>query len=262
VRSLFATYLGQAFQDPLHRHGWNFYFIVLAYEWPVLVLAAAGVWRAWVEREAFLRFACVYTLAMAVMYSALPYKTPWCALNFWFPLLLVAGAGAAWLVRAPEIGLRIANAVVLTVGFANLSWQAWSRSVPEAVGPDNPYAYAHTSADVFLIRDRVGQLAKVHPDGERMPVQIVTTQNLWPLPWYLRRYPNVRWWRAAPEKDPVAPVILLTPDFEPALTKRLYQTPPPGERELFMNIFERAVEIRPGVELRGFARKSLWDRTR
>lgn len=262
LRSLFVTYLGQAFQDPLHRHGWGFYFGVLAYEWPVLVLCAAGVWRAWVEREPFLRFACVYTLVMAAVYCALPYKTPWCALNFWFPLLLVAGAGASWLVRAPEVALRVANAVVLTVGFANLSWQAWSRSVADATGPDNPYAYAHTTPDVFLVRDRIGQLARAHADGERMAIQVFSTQNLWPLPWYLRRYPNVRWWRAVPEKDPIAPVVLLTPDFEPALSRRLYELPPPGQRELYMNIFERALELRPGVELRGFAKKSLWDLAR
>ena len=29
-----------------------------------------------------------------------------------------------------------------------------------------------------------------------------------------------------------------------------------------MSIFERAVEIRPGVEVRGFAAKSLWDKAR
>jgi len=260
VRALMVTYLGQAFQDPLHRHPWYFYFGVLAYEWPILVLAGAGVWRAVTERDEFLRFAGTYALIMAVIYSALPYKTPWCALNFWYPVLLVAGGGAAWMLRTPEIGLRVATALVLMVGFADLSWQAWSCSVPNASDPDNPYVYAHTGADAFLIRDRVARLARFHPDGERMPVAIVTTQNLWPLPWYLRRYPNVRWWRAIAETGPVAPVVLLTPDFEPALVKRLYETPPPGQRELYVNLFDRPVELRPGVEVRGFAAKSLWDK--
>jgi hypothetical protein len=56
---------------------------------------------------------------------------------------------------------------------------------------------------------------------------------------------------------PSAPVILVTPDMEEALVRRLYDLPPPGERELYMNVFERPVELRPGVELRGYAARSL-----
>ncbi|MBI4873453.1 MAG: TIGR03663 family protein, partial [Acidobacteria bacterium] len=191
LRSLFVTYLGRAFQDPLHRHSWNFYFGVLAWEWPILVLAGAGVWRAVRERDPFLRCLCIYALVLAAVYSALPYKTPWCALNFWFPAILIAGAGAAWMLRTPEIGLRVATAVVLLFGFAHLSRQA-AHFTGSAGALNNPYAYAQTGADVFLVRDRIARAARAHPEGERLPIQVVTSQNLWPLPWYLRRYPNVR----------------------------------------------------------------------
>ncbi|MBI4875838.1 MAG: hypothetical protein HY822_14475, partial [Acidobacteria bacterium] len=71
---------------------------------------------------------------------------------------------------------------------------------------------------------------------------------------------NVRWWRAVPDKDPIAPLVLLTPDFEPALVRRLYEIPPPGQRELYLNLFDRRIELRPDVELRGYADKTLWDR--
>jgi hypothetical protein len=54
-------------------------------------------------------------------------------------------------------------------------------------------------------------------------------------------------------------VIVVTPDMEPALVRRLYDLAPPGERELYVSIFERPVELRPGVELRGYAAKSLSD---
>jgi hypothetical protein len=47
--------------------------------------------------------------------------------------------------------------------------------------------------------------------------------------------------------------------MEPALARKLYELPPPGQRELYMNIFDRRVELRPGVELRGYAAKTLCD---
>ena len=42
-------------------------------------------------------FLGIYALAIAVIYSAIPYKTPWLALNFWLPLAILAGFGGEWL---------------------------------------------------------------------------------------------------------------------------------------------------------------------
>jgi hypothetical protein len=92
-----------------------------------------------------------------------------------------------------------------------------------------------------------------------MPLQIISRDNLWPLPWYLRRLSGVRWWNGVSDEAPAAPVIVVTPDMEPALVRRLYEVPPPGQRELYMRLFERPVELRPRVELRGYAAMSLWD---
>jgi hypothetical protein len=54
-------------------------------------------------------------------------------------------------------------------------------------------------------------------------------------------------------------VILATPDMEPALLHRIYEVPPPGQREMYVNMFDRPVDLRPGLEIRGYVAKSLWD---
>ena len=92
-----------------------------------------------------------------------------------------------------------------------------------------------------------------------MPIEIISRENLWPLPWYLRRFSAVRWENGVPEAGDSAPVILTTPDMEGAVVRKLYEWRPPGERELYMNIFDAPVELRPQVELRGYAAKTLWD---
>ena len=43
---------------------------------------------------------------------------------------------------------------------------------------------------------------------------------------------------------------------------RLYEVPPPGERELYVSLFDRPVELRPGVELRGYVASGLLERFR
>ena len=44
--------------------------------------------------------------------------------------------------------------------------------------------------------------------------------------------------------------------------RKLYDLPPPGERELYVSVFDRPVALRPGVELRGYATRTLWDEFR
>jgi hypothetical protein len=102
-------------------------------------------------------------------------------------------------------------------------------------------------------------LARAHPSKLAMPIQIISRENLWPLPWYLRRFSGVRWVNGVFDSVPNAPVIIATPDMEAALARKFYELPPPGQRELYMNLFGRYVELRPQVELRGYAVKSLWD---
>ena len=148
---------------------------------------------------------------------------------------------------------------LLVSAAAHLGWQAFSGSFRFAADPRNPYVYAHTGTDVFEIVGRLKDLARAHPDGLSMPIQVISRENLWPLPWYLRGFSNVAWWNGVSETAPNAPVILVTPDMEEALVRKLYDLPPPGERELYVGIFERPVELRPRVELRGYAARTLWE---
>jgi hypothetical protein len=92
-----------------------------------------------------------------------------------------------------------------------------------------------------------------------MRLQVISDQNVWPLPWYLRRFARVEWWTGVAPAADNAPVILTTPDMEPALVQRLYERPPPGQRELYVSIFPRRIELRPAVELRGYAANSVWE---
>jgi uncharacterized protein (TIGR03663 family) len=272
----FAVYLERANAASWHFHPWHYYLGLLVHfpadgtpvwtEGLILVLAIAGAAAGWSAPgipgadSRVLRFLGFYTLLMAVVYSAIPYKTPWCLLGFLHGMILLAGAGAVFLVRAfrgrAAKGLIV---VLLASAAAHLGWQAFSGSFRFAADPRNPYVYAHTGADVFEIVGRLKGLARAHPDGTAMPLQIISRENLWPLPWYLRGLSGVGWWNGVSEEAPNAPVIVVTPDMEPALARKLYDRPPPGERELYVSLFERPVALRPGVELRGYAAKSLWD---
>ena len=83
--------------------------------------------------------------------------------------------------------------------------------------------------------------------------------DYWPLPWYLRCYDNVGWENEVDESTPAAPVIIASASVEPALLRKLYELPPPGERNLYVPLFDTKSWLRPDVELRGYITKELWD---
>jgi len=270
LRSYFATYLGRGLEPGPHSHPWRYYFGLLLWfrqgagpaftEAAILALTAAGAWTAWRSGRPFLRFLLLYAALISAFYSLIPYKTPWCLLSFHYAWVLLAGLGAARLVEAPS-GRRTAVVwVLVAAATAHLAWQSHLAAFRYAADPRNPWVYAHTTPDVFRIRDGLEGLALAHERGHAMPVQIVSNTNPWPLPWYLRRWPNVQWWTGAPAKAEPAPVVLCTAELEPAVAAWLYESRPPGQRELYMRIFREPVFLRPGVEIRGYAVKSLWDR--
>jgi len=55
-------------------------------------------------------------------------------------------------------------------------------------------------------------------------------------------------------------VILVSPDRERDLLERLYESPPPGERPLYVPLFDRPMFLRPGVEIRGYVTLDLSNR--
>lgn len=271
----YSLYLGRA-GAAAHFHPWPYYLRLLIHspsngtpfwtEGLIVGLAAIGAAGGWMPSGVSgadprtLRFLAFYALLMLVTYSAIPYKTPWCVLGLLHAMILLAGAGAVFLVESVRsAATRVVVVALLAASAAHLGWQAYAASFRFAADPRNPYVYAHTGTDVFEIVDRLKGLARAHPDGSSMPVQVIGRENLWPLPWYLRGLSRVGWWPAVPDSAPNAPVILVTPDAESDLVKRLYDLPPPGERELYVSIFDRPVALRPGVEVRGYAARRLWE---
>jgi uncharacterized protein (TIGR03663 family) len=235
----------------VHVHPWYFYFVCLRGEAIIAVLAVAGLMAS-----AAPRFLKIYTVVMVLIYCAIPYKAPWNVLSFWHGAILLAGVGTVWLAQHMPKPLAVA---LVGIAVAQLGWQARAYSFECPSCSSNPWVYAHTGTDVFVIMKQVEALAAADPKGRAMPIQIFTRENLWPLPWYLRRYNHVRWWNGVSDTAPLAPLILATPDMEPALLYRIYEVPPPGQREMYVNMFDREVDLRPRVEVRGYVAKSLWD---
>ena len=186
-----------------HQKPFGYYAQLLAGGWSggmILTLACIGLFQV-VRRRApapygFLAF---YFIFLAVIYSLIPYKTPWLALNFWLPIALFAGMaiGSLWNMPANHAALRIAfPACCILVGLVasvSIAHDTRERVFLHSADETNPYAYAHTSEDLLGLSAEIETLAK--RDAIPAPRIAVIAADPWPLPWYLRHFSQVGYWQ-------------------------------------------------------------------
>jgi len=274
VADAFKTYgpwLHRAQGVSPHVHPWNFYFERLLFyranggpvwsEGLIVVLATVGFGVALAGgglgpvNVALARLIAFYTAWLTLIYTLLPYKTPWCMLGFLHGMILLAGVGAAGLVRwCQPPWLKAVMAVALAAGAGNLSCQAARQNfavdkggVPYCDSAKNPYAYSQTTPDIFRLMRTVDGLAQVAPAGYGTVIEVMAPDSYWPLPWYLRRFQHTGYWDKIPAQPP-APIMIVSSALQAGFDQR------PEKTHLMAGYFE----LRPGVFFELYVSVDLW----
>ncbi|PTX99760.1 hypothetical protein DB346_18250 [Verrucomicrobia bacterium LW23] len=188
--------------------------------WSLLVLGVGAVLMEW-ERPA-VRFLAGVVLATLVIYSAIPYKTPWLVLTFVGPACLVAGAGAVALFAAARKRLhnRVLCIAAMVLG-GGLIWQLGGETrrlcFDDPADDRNPLAYSPTVADVARVEpwllERVRSFdARAATTEGYGAVLYVIGADYWPLPWYLRRFKYVGYWTHVPEGKAIPQAVICSSD--------------------------------------------------
>lgn len=226
-----------------HIWPWHFYLHRLAWwqvgdgprfsEGLILLLAAAGLGFALLDRRTVedraaqmaVRWLGCYTLALAAIYTIIPYKTPWCLLQFLIGLVLLAGYGAARIIAAtPTLALKTVAGIALLGLAGQLSWQAYQAALVLPADPRNPYVYAQATPDIERLADDIRQLTAAFTDGPQTTILVIYDGPFyWPLPWYLRAQQQVGYWTRMPD-DPHAAIVISSPTYDAALTSQLDDT--------------------------------------
>jgi uncharacterized protein (TIGR03663 family) len=264
----YTPWLQRAHATSLHRYPWNYYLSLILWthrgagpvwsEGLIVGLALVGCVLALLPEAQggvkgsvpLARFIAFYTIILTFIYSAIPYKTPWCILSFLSGMILLAGIGAASLVRlAPGKFAKGVAILLLLAGGIQLGYQSYRTSYIAYDDPRNPYVYAQPVPDVANLGKMVEEIANASPQHDQMVIKVLSVDNYyWPVPWYLRRFPNIGYYNDT--SDPIAPVILASPEFDEELTKKL------GDAY----IQPRYYGIRSGVFLEVWVQFDLWKR--
>ncbi|MGY8690247.1 MAG: hypothetical protein ACKVHP_21240, partial [Verrucomicrobiales bacterium] len=203
-----------------HEKPWDYYFKLLAFnrrpeggpfwtEGLTLFFGVIGLVVAFTPAvtrfgdRLLWRWIGLYTLLTAVIYSAIPYKTPWSMLCWVFTLMLLGGLGLAFLLSIRRF-YRVIPALTLVlfvVGMANMAKQTENSLTRFRADTRNPFVYAHSPAKLMDLVRNVHDMAAVHPEGKGMKIAVCDEDVGWPLPWYFRAFPNLGLARTLPS-DP------------------------------------------------------------
>jgi len=165
----------------------------------LLALACLGLVLTLRKRDASpCQWLAYYALILGALYSLIPYKTPWLALNLWLPLALFASQAIdslrLWIARRIGPRAAVSASCVLAIIVGVLIAHDTRRRVFLGPADDtNPYAYAQTSDDILGLPAEVADLAR--QDGIASPRIAVIAADPWPLPWYLRHFNQAGFWQ-------------------------------------------------------------------
>jgi uncharacterized protein (TIGR03663 family) len=221
-----------------HTRPWYTYLTWLRQEEALLVLlGTAGILLAFSKAEnRFALFAALWAIGTFVVYSLIPYKTPWLALNMLPPLAINAGYA---LELVWQTGRTLFAPMILAVAaVAVAGYQAIVLNFQRYDDNSYPYVYVHTNREALTLVNEVHRLAARNPT---MRIAI-TSKDHFPLSWYFREY------RAGFYGRPVATdasVVIGSVDQQRALDALL------GDR------YERGGQfrLRPGVRLVLYVRR-------
>lgn len=257
------SYLGRAAGDATastganwHVHPWWQYFRWLydgnsALLFLFLVSVSCGAFAAWrraseTTSRAF-RFTLCYALATLAIYSLIPYKTPWCAVQIEMPLVLASLLG---LVCAAEALPRfkwgpLAVIPALLLAF-NVPMLVRMNRDPDSTA--NPCNYAAASPEVKELAQTVAAAMASATNQSPFIAVALPAADTWPFPWYNRPYENMTgYWDSFDDLKRLAetgikPTVVIVPmeeghlvqPFFPHLkhTKRFYMRPRIPERKV------------------------------
>jgi uncharacterized protein (TIGR03663 family) len=217
--------------------------------WTEGFLLILGILGATLGRKrAEVRFLALFCAIQLIAYSTIPYKTPWCGLNFIAPLALLAGIGGAELTGRVR-KLRPVVTLGLLLGGVHLLWLAWQTSFVFPIDRANPLVHSPTLPDAQTLATRLERIAASGADGLKTPVFVVSRDGYyWPLPWLLRRFERVGYFVGAVPQNSDAPLVLTSPKFEEVLGEKLESHEIKGMHGLRLGVFYTL-----------FVEKGLWD---
>ena len=273
--STFSNYFSKAGSNLDHIQPWYYYFelmlftkndLIIFTQIPLLIFTVIGIYFSFFGKHRnsdnyFFQYISIFSISQALVYSLIPYKTPWLLLNFWVGFLIIASFG---IINFYHIlnnkNFKMVYILIIGLILTHNVFQTYITSFFYPYQPENPFTYSQSTTEIVEVADKILMVAGANPKETNTMINVIAKDNdYWPLPWYLRKLKNVAWNNHVPNSVYQFPIIISKPEFEDEIINNLYNFPPPGKKNLYIPLFEENTWLRPNVPLQGYVQKDLYD---
>ncbi len=244
-----------------HDKGFVYYFQLLAmpqksggawwFGTPLLVLALIAFAATFRRGEyapkcrSTIRFIAYSAAGHFLIYSLIAYKTPWLACLPWAHVCLLAGFAVAGF-SSQRMPLKAALVCLTFVCLFTQFRQARYATGRLASDDRNPYAYVPTRRDVEAMEEWLEKLRDRSSAGTVDEMAVIGS-DYWPLPWYLRAFEKIGYWKEPPPDLERFPLVCVMPESSDAVVARIGGTHVSLPRGL-----------RAGVPVQLYVRNDIW----
>ena len=171
---------------------WYWIRLFLDYEW----FAVAGLlfsFRFFLGGNPALRFLAIYGLGVLLVYSIVPYKTPWCIISIAWPFLFL---GAALLEFIAKRLNRLVAVLVALPLFAHAAWKSYDLNFVKFDNPKERYVYVQTFREFRTFVDPILEKGAKNPESKTKLSGLVLLSSYFPIPWVLGEFPNIGYYNS------------------------------------------------------------------
>jgi uncharacterized protein (TIGR03663 family) len=216
---------------------------------PVAILALLGYALSFLTTGSrgrkTIRFIAYATGFHVLIYSLIAYKTPWLACLPWAHVCVLAGCALIDFPKRP-LFLRILIPAIALVAIATQFQQSRRATGRYASDERNPFAYVPTRRDAEALETWLDELRE-NAGAENLEPIAVVGADYWPLPWYLRQFDRIGYWKSPAPDISGLPLIFALPETTAGVAELLKDSHMPLPRGL-----------RTGVPLHVFVRNDVW----
>jgi len=165
---------------------WYWLQLMLDLEWAGLLGLALSAWYL-VKGTDIMRWLSAGAFGAFLVYSLIPYKTPWCLISFLWPYAILLGDAAVRLARYVPAWIP---AFLVLIAAGHDLWRGWLLNYIRYDDPREPYVYVQTKRGYEAYIDPLLEAARENPQLYNAR-GIISVDSVHPIPWVLGDFYNV-----------------------------------------------------------------------
>ncbi|MGZ3796003.1 MAG: glycosyltransferase family 39 protein [Pseudobdellovibrionaceae bacterium] len=185
-----------------------------------------------IVKNKWLRFYFVFTFFLWLIYSLIPYKTPWCLLSIIWPFAMVAGFGMEeWMRKLMGWKKTLAYGILLSLlaGEFGVMYQILYR---QPINMDHPYVYVNSTYQMKEFIEKTQALVKENPLLREQTLQI-GTEETWPVPVVFHNFYTLSYFKVNDRVEPEALIYMIDKKDQPAIEAQLKERHQAGLYQVF-----------------------------